>query len=78
MDVDVDCEEGLCRPRRAGLYQDTCKEICGYSSCLNAVKDIDPCDVSKPCGFWAALLSEKTTNTYLCLNGKNEFCLLLI
>ena len=73
MAVDVHCEEGMCRPRKVNFYQDTCKEICGYSSCQDALKEVPACDITKTYGSSKHVMSETSSSVLVCLNGKLKF-----
>ena len=63
--VEVTCENGLCRPDSSDGYTDTCKAICGESSCKDAILPVN-CDLRKHKKF-----SSKPLNGHLalCFNG---------
>jgi len=59
----VTCTNGICRPRVDG-YSDSCKEMCGESSCTEA-QDPGTCDLTKLIG------TPEKEQQDLCLNSKN-------
>ena len=71
-DVKLSCNEGMCRPTYKGQYQDTCKEICGYSSCLDAQEDIEECDVTKHHKGSSNVMSPEEESVCLCFNGNKN------
>ena len=59
------CKNGKCRPDKSTGYTDACKEICGFSSCLDA-QDPGVCDLTKFIGETA------NGQQNLCFNSKSS------
>ena len=64
--MKVQCENGFCHPVTSKGYTDSCQEICGESSCKDAILPVD-CDLRKNKKF-----ASDPLNGYklLCFNGE--------